>query len=121
MRRRLLRAFDVSDRAMASCNRTEVVMSHAEIFAQWENRARYYRNVATLLHFRAHFTDHCSKQSYFKLSMKRQAEFVQCDFIAKRIAQTRVATELGFSERPPGSVQCFSEQADLGASSCERS
>ena len=65
--------------------------------AQWKNRARRYRNVATSLHFKAHFTNDCSMQSPLELSMKRQAEFVQCDFIAKRVAQTRVATELGFS------------------------
>jgi hypothetical protein len=32
-----------------------------------------------------------------ELSMKWQAEFVQCNFIAKRVAQTRVAAGLRFS------------------------
>ncbi len=49
-----------------------------------------------VMHFKAHFADHCSMQFSLKLSMKRQAEFVQRDFISKRVAQTRVATELGF-------------------------
>src|SRR5262249_46683020 len=105
----------------ARCSRTDVIRLSRSYRVMAEPCPPLQNDLSVVAFHRARFAHRCSRQTHAKLSVTRQPEFVECDFIAKCVDQSAVVQELRCSERPPRSFFRFDEAATFSASSCERS
>ena len=74
-----------------------------------------------LLHFKVDFRHRRPAQAHVNLSVIRQPELVEGDFVGKRVEQTAIVQEFGCSKRTSRSLFCFDETATFSASSREGS